>query len=201
MGLQYSITAIGSVILQSSVNMLGAIAVAATTSANKVNMLFLCITDALGASMATFGGQNLGAGRVDRIRKGTLSAVIIGMIYCGFAFGVSYFIRVPMINLFVDKPAPEMVEMASLQILITMGALPLLVLVNELRFLIQGVGFSSFAILAGVLEMIARTIAGVFFIPWFGYVGVCVASPFAGLRADMFLVPAFFYVMRKLENI
>lgn len=58
-GLQHSITAIGSVILQSSVNMLGSLAVAATTAASKVNMLFLSILDALGAAMATYGGQNL----------------------------------------------------------------------------------------------------------------------------------------------
>ena len=201
MGLQYSITAIGSVILQSSVNMLGSIAVAATTSASKVNMLFLCILDALGASMATYGGQNLGAGRIDRIRKGTLAAVIIGISYSAIAFVAVIFVRVPLINLFVDKPMPEMVDMAALHVLITTGSLTMLVFVNVLRFLIQGVGFSTFAILAGVLEMIARTVAGVFFIPMFGFVGACVASPFAWLLADCFLIPAFFYVVKKLEGV
>ncbi len=200
MGLQYSITAIGSVILQSSVNMLGSLAVAATTAASKVNMLFLCILDALGASMATYGGQNLGAGRIDRIKKGTLAAVVIGISYSIFAFVAVIFVRVPLIKLFVDEPVPEMVNMAALHVIITTGSLTLLVFVNVLRFVIQGVGFSTFAILAGVFEMIARTIAGLVFIPAFDFIGACVASPFAWLLADCFLVPAFFYVMRKLEN-
>ena len=200
MGLQYSITAIGSVILQSSVNMLGSIAVAATTAASKVNMLFLCILDALGASMATYGGQNLGAGRIDRIKKGTLAAVIIGISYSIFALVAVIFVRVPLIKLFVDEPVPEMVDMAALHVIITTGSLTLLVFVNVLRFVIQGVGFSTFAILAGVFEMIARTIAGLVFIPAFDFVGACVASPFAWLLADCFLVPAFFYVMHRLER-
>lgn len=200
MGLQYSITGIGSVILQSSVNILGPIAMAATTAASKVNMLFICIIDALGAAMATYGGQNLGAGKIDRLKKGTFAAVVLGISYCIVAFIVAFFVRRPLITLFIDKPIPEMIDMSALHVIITIGSLSLLVFVNVLRFLIQGVGFSNFAIIAGVLEMIARTVAGVLFIPLFGFVGACVASPFAWLLADCFLVPAFFYVIRRLEK-
>lgn len=200
MGLQYSITAIGSVILQSSVNMLGSLAVAAVTAASKVNMLFLCILDALGASMATYGGQNLGAGRIDRVRKGTFAAVILGISYSIVAFVVVIFVRRPLIEMFVDEPNPQMIDMSALHVLITTGSLSLLVFVNVLRFLIQGVGYSSFAILAGVFEMIARTVAGLVFIPIFGFIGSCVASPFAWLLADCFLVPAYFYVVRSLDK-
>lgn len=200
MGLQYSITAIGSVILQSSVNMLGPIAVAAATAASKVNMLFLCIIDALGAAMATWGGQNLGAGRIDRVKKGTLAAVIIGIAYCICAFVAVIFVRRPLINLFVDEPQPEMLDMAAQHVIITTGCLTLLVFVNVLRFLIQGVGYSTFAILAGVFEMIARTLAGIVIIPKFGFLGACVASPLAWLLADMFLVPAYFYVVHRLDK-
>lgn len=200
MGLQYSITAIGSVILQSSVNVLGAISVAAVTAASKVNMLFICILDALGASMATYGGQNLGAGKIQRIKSGTLAACVIGACYCVIAFVAVLFVRRPLIMLFIDDPVPEMVDKAALHVLVTIGCMLFLVLVNVLRFLIQGVGFSTFAIFAGVFEMIARTIAGIFFIPHYGFVGACVASPFAWLLADLFLVPAFFYVVKKLEK-
>lgn len=200
MGLQYSITAIGSVILQSSVNMLGPVAVAAMTAASKVNMLFLCVLDALGASMATYGGQNLGAGKIDRIKKGTKSAVFVGITYSIVAFVVVIFVRRPLINLFVDEPNPDMINMAALHVLVTTGCLTLLVFVNNLRFLIQGVGYSSFAILAGVFEMIARTVAGIVFIPAFGFLGACVASPFAWLLADCFLVPAYIFVVKRLEK-
>lgn len=200
MGFQYSITAIGSVILQSNVNLLGHISVAAVTAASKVNMLFISVLDALGAAMATYGGQNLGAGKIDRIRKGTLAAVIMGVIYGVVAFVAVIIVRKPLINLFVDEPVPEMIDKAALHVLVTIGCLALLVLVNVLRFLIQGIGYSSFAILAGVLEMVARTIAGLVFIPAFGFVGACVASPFAWLLADFFLVPAFFWCVKKQEQ-
>lgn len=201
MGLQYSITAIGSVILQTNVNGLGSVSVAAVTAASKVNMLFISILDALGASMATYGGQNLGAGRVDRIRQGVRAAGILGVSYSILAFVTANFVGRPLIQLFVDEPNPQMIEMAVQHNLITTGALSMLVFVNVLRFLIQGVGYSNFAILAGVLEMIARTVAGMFIIPAFGFLGACVASPFAWLLADLFLFPAYIYVVHKLEKI
>lgn len=78
-----------------------------------------------------------------------------------------------------STPIPEMIDMAALHVLITTGCLALLVFVNVLRLLIQGVGYSNFAILAGVLEMVARTIAGFVIIPNFGFLGSCIASPFA----------------------
>lgn len=199
MGLQYSITAIGSVILQSSVNMLGALSVAAVTAASKVNMLFLCILDALGSSMATYGGQNLGAGRIDRIRQGTKAATVIGVIYCALAFIVAVIVRRPLINMFIDKPIPEMLDMASLHVLVTVGSLVFLIHVDVLRFLIQGLGCSNIAVLAGAFEMVARTVAGIFIIPKIGFIGACIASPLAWILADMFLFPAYFNIMKKLE--
>lgn len=201
MGLQYSITAIGSVILQSNVNILGSTSVAAVTAASKVNMLFICVLDALGASMATYGGQNVGAKRVDRVKQGVKAAVLLGIGYSIFAFVTVIFVGKPLVNLFLEEPNPEMVKLAYQHSLVTMGALTLLVFVNVLRFLIQGVGYSTFAICAGVLEMIARTVAGLVFIPCIGFLGACVASPFAWLLADLFLVPAYFYVVKRVDKI
>ena len=70
---------------------------------------------------------------------------------------------------------------------------------NAVRFLIQGMGFSRFAILAGVFEMVARTLVGVVFVPIFGYSAACLASPAAWIFADCFLIPAFFWCYKKLE--
>ena len=76
----------------------------------------------------------------------------------------------------------------------------LLALVNEVRFTIQGLGYSALAIFAGVGEMIARGLMGFFFVPMFGYVAACCASPMAWLLADAFLVPAYFVIMKKLRK-
>ena len=83
MGLQYSVTAIGSVVLQSAVNTLGSMAVASVTAASKISMFFCCPFDALGATMATFAGQNVGAGKPERIRRGLRTGNLFGIGYAG----------------------------------------------------------------------------------------------------------------------
>ncbi len=71
---------------------------------------------------------------------------------------------------------------------------------NIVRFTIQGLGFSKFAILAGVAEMAARCLVALIFVPEFGYLAVCFASPVAWIFADLFLVPAYMHVMKKLQK-
>lgn len=88
MGLQYSITAIGSVILQTAVNSLGSQAVASVTAAGRISGFSCCPFDALGSTMATYAGQNVGAGKLDRVGKGLKPASFIGGIYALIAFFV-----------------------------------------------------------------------------------------------------------------
>ncbi|MDE5891617.1 MAG: MATE family efflux transporter, partial [Acetatifactor sp.] len=76
-----------------------------------------------------------------------------------------------------------------------------LALVNIIRFLIQGVGFPAFAILAGVFEMAARALTGFVLVPWLGFTGSCLGSPTAWILADAFLIPAYFHVRKKLARI
>ena len=75
-----------------------------------------------------------------------------------------------------------------------------LALVNIVRFLIQGMGFPKFAILAGVFEMIARSLAGFGLVPIIGFTGVCLGSPIAWIMADAFLIPAYFHVSKVLQK-
>ena len=70
----------------------------------------------------------------------------------------------------------------------------------RLGFLIQGMGYSKFAILAGVFEMAARTLVGFVFVPMFGYPAACFASPVAWIFADCFLFPAYFHVLKKTKK-
>ena len=198
MGFQYSITAIGSVILQAAVNTLGSIAVASMTAASKISMFVVCPFDALGSTMATYGGQNVGAGKLDRLGKGIWNATVLGAIYSIIIFLVLYFFGNNLSLLFVDKT--EVVVLAQSRQFLLINAIfyiPL-ALVNIFRFMIQGMGFSGFAVLAGVAEMIARALIGLVFIPIFGFVAACFASPLAWIFADAFLIPAFFYCRKKL---
>ena len=198
MGLQYSITAIGSVILQTAVNSLGSAAVAAMTAGSRISMFVVCPFDALGSTMATFGGQNVGAGKLDRLGQGLRSAVILGAVYSVIILLVLIIFGQDLVYLFVD-PKETVVVAQARQFLITNAVFYIpLALVNIVRFLIQGMGFSGFAVFAGVFEMIARALVGLAFVPLFGYTAACFASPLAWIFADCFLIPAFFHCRKKL---
>ena len=200
MGLQYSITAIGSVILQTAVNTLGSLAVASVTAGSKVSMFFCCAFDAMGSTMATYGGQNVGAKKLDRLGQGLKSCILLGVIYSVIAFAVLYFFGENLAALFVNSDEKQLLANARLMLIVVSAFYSPLALVNIIRFMIQGMGFSTFAILAGVLEMIARTLAGLVLVPKFGFIGACFASPLAWLFADAFLIPAYIHVHRKLQT-
>ena len=199
MGLQYSITAIGSVVIQTSINGLGSIAVASVTAGQKVSAFFCCPFDALGATMATYAGQNVGAKKLDRIETGVKSATCIGIVYAVAAFAVLFFFGGVIPLLFVDASEAQVIRQAHQFLIFNSLAYVLLVFVNVWRFTIQGMGFSLFAVLAGVCEMAARAMVGILLVPVFGYVVVCFASPFAWLLADFFLIPAFRSCTRQLR--
>lgn len=201
MGLQYSITAIGSVILQVAVNSLGSMAVASVTAASKIQMLVCCPFDAMGATMATYGGQNVGAKRLDRISKGLKSCLIIGAVYSAVALGITVLFGKQIAWLFIDQGEKQILGQVYLYLLGSGVCYMLLAVVNIVRFLIQGMGYSMFAILAGVCEMVARGFAGFILVPAFGYGAVCLGNGLAWLAADLFLIPAYFHVMKRLRRL
>lgn len=199
MGLQYSITAIGSVVLQTAVNALGSMAVAAVSTGSKVSMFFCCPFDALGGTMATYAGQNVGAKKLDRVKEGLKAASLIGMLYSVIAFVVLLFGGKYIALLFMDADQTEIIgRVATFLAANSLFYIPL-TLVNVVRFTIQGMGFSTFAILAGVCEMAARSLVGFCLVPVFGFLPACFASPLAWVFADIFLVPAFFHCLKRLR--
>ena len=200
MGLQYSITGIGSVILQTAVNGLGSIYVASMTAGSKINIFLACPFDALGQTMAPYAGQNIGARKLDRVGKGLRAACIIGFIVSGLMVIVVKLFGGQLTMLFLNEKDPVIMQNSSQFLIIVSAFYCLLTLVNTVRFTIQGMGFSSLAIIAGVMEMIARGIAGMLLVPAFGYLGACYSSPLAWLLADAFLIPAFFLCKRKVAR-
>lgn len=196
-GLQYSITAIGSVILQTSVNGLGAVAVASMTAGSRVSMFVVCPFDALGGTMATFAGQNVGAKKLDRVKKGTWTAQLLGTIYAVFIFVVLFFFGKYLLLLFLSPEEVVIIAQARRMLLANAVTYTLLAAVNIFRFAIQGMGYSTLAIFAGVMEMIARSLVAFTMVPFFGFAGAIWANPVAWLFADIFLIPAFYYCLKK----
>lgn len=203
MGLQYSITAIGSVILQTAVNGLGSMAVASVTAAGKIGAFLACPFDAMGSTMATYGGQNIGARKLKRIKSGMADCIKLGAVYSVIGFTVAFFFGAPLGRLFVESQDLSMVEEiiknVRLYLLINTAFYFPLALVNIIRFMIQGIGFPVFAILAGVMEMIARSLVGFLLVPVFGFPAAAFGNPVAWIFADAFLIPAFFHVYKKLK--
>ena len=201
MGLQFSITAIGSVMVQWSVNGLGVNAVAAVSGAGKLSMFFACVFDALASTMATFAGQNMGARKLDRIHQGLRCTSVLGIVYCVLAFGVAALFARPLLGLFIDADAaPEVTAMGVHYLTVNAAFYIPLLFVNIVRLSIQGMGFTRVAMLAGLSEMIARTVVALFVVPAFGFDGACFANPAAWIMADLFLFPCYFQIMRTVRQ-
>ncbi len=201
MGLQYSITAIGSVILQTAINALGTDAAAAVTTGGKVGMFFCIPFDALGSTMATYGGQNVGAKKLDHLQQGLVAAVKLGCGYAILAFVVLALFGRQFSMIFLDAGEAACLDNAHMFLFYNSMFYVPLALVNIVRFLIQGMGFSMFAVLAGVMEMIGRSVVAILLVPRFGFIAICLASPAAWILADLFLIPAFIMVRNKLRRI
>ena len=199
MGLQYSITAIGSTILQADVNTLGSTYVAAMTAGSKMFNFTCCPFDALGSTMATYAGQNVGAAKIKRLGQGVRSAMIIGSIYSVLSLVALYFTTDYIALLFVNASETTIIALTRQFILASACFYIPLTGVNVVRFCIQGMGFSVFAISAGILEMIGRAFAAIILIPSIGFMGACLASPIAWIAADAFLFPAFIHCAKKLN--
>ena len=199
MGLQYSITAIGSTILQAAVNTLGSTYVAAMTAGSKMFNFTCCPFDALGSTMATYAGQNVGAAKIKRLGQGVRSAMIIGSVYSVLSLIALYFTTDYIALLFVNASETTIIALTRQFILASACFYIPLTGVNVVRFCIQGMGFSVFAISAGILEMIGRAFAAIILIQSIGFMGACLASPIAWIAADAFLFPAFIHCARKLN--
>ena len=201
MGLQYSITAIGSIVLQSAVNGLGSRYVASVAAGTKLFQVICCPFDAMGATMATYCGQNVGAVKLDRLGQGIRACSLLGLGYALLSFAAIFFFAPQMALLFLN-PGEEALIGYTAQYITTLGAFFFpLALVNILRFSIQGMGFSNLAILAGVMEMFARMGVATLLVPAIGYTGACFASPAAWVCADLFLIPASLWSVSHLRRL
>lgn len=200
MGLQFSITAIGSIMLQSANNALGTACVAAFTSAMRIKMFFLCPLESLGMAMATYCGQNYGAGKPERIWSGIKASFLLMGVYVVANFFILWFGAKYMALLFVSASEVEIIKDTELFLHVAATFFPTLGLLCILRYSIQGVGYTTLAMLSGVSEMIARILVSVLAVPAFGYIAVCFGDPTAWMAADLFLVPTFIVIYRRLKS-
>lgn len=200
MGLQFSITGIGVMMLQSANNALGTVYVASFTAAMRIKYLFTCVFENIGVAMATYCGQNFGARRLDRIRRGIVAAIKIMLVYFVITVLLIYPFADEMMMLFVKSGEQEVVANAAQLMRIANYFYPALGLLTIFRYSIQGLGYSNLSMLSGVMEMIARCGVSLWLVPALAFTGVCLGDPVAWIAADLFLLPAFVLLYRHLKR-
>ena len=201
MGLQFAITAVGSIILQGAVNGLGAQAGAAVSAASKVHNVVAAPLETCGIAMATYCGQNLGAGQYARIRRGIWSTTAAAMIYCALAFVFNYSAGRGMATLFVSPSEVMILQDVQKYLVIQSVFYPMLAVIFIFRNGLQGMGYSNQAMMAGVSELIARALVSFGLVGSLGFTAVCYANPAAWLFADGVLLVLYVRVMRRLDPI
>lgn len=200
MGLQFSITAIGTIMLQSANNALGTVYVASFTAAMRVKYLFTCVFENIGVAMATYCGQNIGARKLERIKLGMTSAVKIMLVYFVFTLIVIGLFADEMMLMFVKSTESKIISNAAMYMRISSCFFPVLGILTIFRYSLQGLGFSNLSMLSGVMEMIARCGVSLWLVPAFLFLGVCYGDPTAWIAADLFLVPAVVIVYKRLKK-
>ena len=198
MGFEYSVSAIGAVIMQDAINLLGSTAVAAQTAGEKIRQMFTLPMESVGMAMATYVGQNHGAHRTDRIQQGIKDGCTIQLTYCVAAWVVIFFVKPYAVGLVLGNADPA----------VTQGALEYLTVISVLfcfhgllmifRNTLQGLGYSVQAIISGVGELIGRSLGGLLAVKTgLGYVGICLSNPFAWGLAMLYCM---FMVRRVLKR-
>lgn len=203
MAFQNGIIAIGGMIVQFVVNSYGVIFIAGFTATNKLYGLLEIAATSYGYAMVTYVGQNLGAGKLERIRSGMRSAL-------GIAMATSVVIALTMLvlgkyilGLFISG-TPEVVEqtmkIAYFYLAVMSFSLPILYVLHVTRSAIQGMGNTVLPMLSGVAEFMMRTLSVIFLPMLMGETGIFFAETTAWLGADAVLITSYFAVMKKLMS-
>ena len=200
MGLQFSITAIGSMLMQSAINGLGSLYASAFTASVRIKSFAMCPFDAIATGVSTFCSQNFGAGNAKRIRLGYRIGMVSAAVY-GTGVGILLFLfgRTACM-LFLSANETEILDASALYLRYNAFFFGILGLLNVSRITVQGLGFSGRAIFSGVMEMIARAMTAFLLVPALGFQAVCIADPAAWIAADIYIIPMCLYTLHKVQN-
>ncbi len=207
MALQFSITAVGCIIQQSALNSLDAGmpgVVTAYAASTKINNLLGSMFEALGVTMATYAGQNYGAGNYGRIKDGVFAAGAYTLLFWGVGIAVCALFGGPLTSIFLDRSTgdaalyyEEMIQYSKKYLLFQSSCYGALGIIHIYRNALQGIGKSALTMVAGVMELVGRSLSSFLFVRYFGFTGICLSNPTAWLAADIFLVSCYYFIMRK----
>lgn len=200
MALQFSITAIGTIIVQGAVNVYGEIYMAGFSAAGKLQNIIATVFSAFGATIATYVGQNRGAGKMDRVRQGVRTTQMMIIVYSVFAMAVVLLLGRYMMWIFVSPSETEVIDVAVLYFRTVFWCYPFLGSIFLYRNTLQGLGYGLVPMLGGVFELVARAGIVLLVAGHTSFVGVCLSDPAAWLSALIPLVPYYIYIMKKWKK-
>jgi putative MATE family efflux protein len=197
MAFQFSITAVGVMVIQIAINSFGADGVAGFTAGSKIEMFVTQPFIALGASMATYCGQNRGAGRIDRIRAGMKACMLMSMIACIGASSMNIFCGKFIIGLFLRENNEHVIRYAQSYLNVLACFYPALGILYIFRNSMQGMGEAFIPFMGGVGEFFARIVVAIMLPQIIGFMAVCISSPLAWLIAIIPLIIKYVIVINK----
>lgn len=202
MGFQFSITAIGSIILQSALNNFGAFAIAGFSSAQKVEHLVTIAANTMGVASATFTGQNIGAKRLDRVKKGVKTCLFISLFCSILSMFIALVFPNQLTSLFVSKTTPgytEVLHCAKTFLFWCSLCFFPLYCIFIFRNALQAMGYAFIPLMGGVTELLCRSIVAYTLPKFLGYTGICLAGSIAWLMASLLLIVSYSIIIRKIK--
>lgn len=177
MGFMLSLVSLGSVALQSAINTLGTNTIVAHMAARKITEIFMLMFGVFGTTMATYCGQNLGAGKIDRIKLGIKKAIMLTWIWCIGVMIASYTIVPWLVHIITDSDNAEIIHTATLYLRIDTLFYFVPAMISILRNSMQGIGDRITPIVSSMIELVGKFLVVIFLVPKLAYMGVIWAEP------------------------
>lgn len=201
MGLQFSITAIGTIIVQGAVNVYGPVYMAGFSAAGKIQNIVATVFVSFGATIATYVGQNMGAKKLDRVHEGVKKTQLMVLVWSFFMMAVIHFTGSYLIRIFVPPTETGVMETAMVYFRSVSWCYPFLGSIFLYRNALQGLGYGLVPMLGGIFELAARGLVVWLVSGKASFAGVCLADPMAWIAALIPIVPYYFWMMKKQEKL
>lgn len=198
MGVEYSVSAVGAILLQDAINILGSGAVAAQTAGEKIRQMFTLPMESIGMAMATYAGQNFGVGRMDRIKRGIRDGIVIQALYCAVVWVILLLMKGILVQLVLGSGSIQVARNAEKYLMICSCLFLLHGLLMIFRNVLQGMGYAGHAVLSGIWELAGRGLGGWIAVSGAGFTAVCFANPMAwGFALCYCAVMVLWFLKRK----
>lgn len=194
MGFMNSIVSLGTVSLQGAINTLGDSYIVAHSAARKITELFMMIFSVFGMTMATFCGQNIGAGRTDRVRKGIWHSILISWVWCVMTATAAWLAGPWFIHLVTGSSSDEVLATGALYLRVDTLFYFVPAVIAIIRNAMQGIGDHSTPIISSTIELIGKVLIAIMLVPYLRYTAIIIAEPIVWI---LMVIPLIVQILRN----